>query len=325
MKKTNSFLIIFISCLFIQEAFATEDTIYIGTGGTSGVYYPAGGAICHIVNKNRNNKLRCSVESTGGSAYNINYIRTGDLEFGITQSDVQVDAISGLAQFKESKFSNLRSVFSLHPEPVHFMVRADSEISKLEDLEGKRVNIGSPYSGNRAIIDLIMKEKSWTKKSFSSTLELNSSDQAKALCNDKLDATIWVSGLPNYSAIEATKTCDVEIVSLDSFFSKELSLQNSTFSEIIIPAGMYNGNPTKIKTFGPTATLVTSKDVSEEIVYKLTKEIFENIETFKKLHPALYNIDITEMPIKHLRAPVHRGAIKYYKEKGLNYYNKEAL
>ncbi|WP_191603157.1 TAXI family TRAP transporter solute-binding subunit [Marinomonas algicola] len=291
--------------------------VSIGTGGVTGVYYPAGGSICRMLNKERKTTgIRCSVESTGGSGYNVNSIRAGELEFGIAQSDVQAAALAGIGQFEGNPYPKLRSVFSLHPEPIHMMARADSDIKTFDDLKGKRVNIGNPGSGNRSMMDLLMAEKGWTKDSFAIAAELKSSEQAQALCDDKFDVTIWLSGLPNGSAQEATTTCDINMIPMNDVAAKSIMMTRNEFSSAVIPGGMYAGNENDIPTFGPKATLVTSTDVSEKAVYELTKAVFENFDSFKRLHPAFANLDPVEMASSSLVAPLHPGAEKYYREQG---------
>lgn len=318
--KTNLIKSLMIPALMGASALtmaAETQFISIGTGGVTGVYYPTGGSICRMLNKDRKEHgIRCSVESTGGSGYNINSIRAGELEFGVAQSDVQAAALDGTGQFQDLPFKNLRSVFSIHPEPIHLMARADSGIKSFDDLKGKRVNIGNPGSGNRSMMELLMAEKGWTTSDFALAAELKSSEQAQALCDDKFDVTIWLSGLPNGSAQEATTTCDVKMIPMNGDASMAILSKHGEFSQAVIPAGMYNGNDTDVLTFGPKATLVTSSDVSEEVVYQLTKAVFENFDSFKRLHPAFAPLQPEEMVHTALVAPLHPGAAKYYREKG---------
>jgi TRAP transporter TAXI family solute receptor len=319
IKKTI-FNTLFVSAIAGTSAVAmAADTTFvsIGTGGVTGVYYPAGGSICRMLNAERKEHgIRCSVESTGGSAYNVNTIRTGELEFGIAQSDVQAAAINGTGQFEGNAYPELRAVFSIHPEPIHMMAREDSGIKTLDDLKGKRVNIGNPGSGNRSMMELIMKEKGWTKDSFALAAELKSSEQAQALCDDKFDVTIWLSGLPNGSAQEATTTCDVNMIPMIDDVALKIMSERSEFSQAIIPGGMYTGNENDIPTFGPKATLVTSANVSEEAVYQLTKSVFENFDSFKRLHPAFARLEPLEMVHTSNVAPLHEGAKRFYREQG---------
>ncbi len=309
-----------VSVITATSTLTVADTqfVSIGTGGVTGVYYPAGGSICRMLNKERKEHgIRCSVESTGGSGYNVNSIRAGELEFGVAQSDVQAAALAGKGQFQDNPFPELRSVFSLHPEPIHLMARADSGIQSFDDLEGKRVNIGNPGSGNRSMMELMMAEKGWTTDNFAFAAELKSSERAQALCDDKFDVTIFVAGLPNGSAQEATTTCDVRMIPLIDDTSLAVQKKHSEFSQAIIPSGMYNGNPNDVVTFGPKATIVTSTNVSDKVVYEMTKAVFENFESFKRLHPAFARLQPLEMVHSSLVAPLHPGAEKYYREQGL--------
>lgn len=296
---------------------AEQQFISIGTGGVTGVFYIAGGSICRMLNKDRNEHgIRCSAESTGGSVYNVNIIRQKELDFGIVQSDIQAAAVQGTRMFEGKPDDNLRSVFSLHSEPIHIMTRTEVGIKNFLDLEGKRVNIGNPGSGQRGIMDLMMKQAGWTKNSFSVAAEMKSSEQAQGLCDDKFDATFWVAGLANGAAQEATTTCDVTILPLDDAISKEIMAEYPSYSAAVIPGGMYKGNDSDIPTFGPKGTLVSSTDMSDDVVYQLVKAVFENFDSFKKLHPAFSSLTPDEMVNTSLVAPLHDGAAKYYKEQG---------
>lgn len=294
-----------------------QNFISIGTGGVTGVYYPAGGSICRMLNKGRKSHgIRCSAESTGGSVYNVNTISQQELDFGVVQSDVQAAAVQGTRMFEGKPYSGLRSVFSLHPEPIHVMARKDADIHAFSDLKGKRVNIGNPGSGQRAMMELLMDEAGWTKSTFSIAAELKSSEQAQALCDDKFDATFWAAGLPNGAAQEATTTCDVVILPMDDAISNGVMASYPAYSPNVIPGGMYRGNDSNIPSFGPKGTLVSSVDVPDEVVYQLVKAVFENFNTFKKLHPAFARLTPEEMVNTSLIAPLHQGAVKYYKEQG---------
>ena len=297
---------------------ATE-FITIGTGGVTGVYYPTGGAICRLMNKTKKQSgIRCSVESTGGSVYNINTIRAGELEVGVAQSDWQYHAFNGTAKFKEKgPFKDLRAVFSVHAEPLTIVARADSGIKNIADLKGKRVNIGNPGSGNRGTMEVLMKAEGWTKDTFKVAGELKASEQSKALCDNKIDAMVYVVGHPSGAIKEATTTCDSVIVNVDDAAVQKLIAANPFYSAATIPGGMYRGNPNDTTTFGVRATLVTSSKVSEKAIYTLVKSVFENFDAFKKLHPAFAHLTKKGMMTNGISAPLHRGAIKYYKEAGL--------
>jgi len=295
------------------------ELVSIGTGGVSGVYYPTGGFICRLVNKGKQyHGIRCSVEATGGSVYNINTIRAGELHMGVAQSDWQYHAYNGTEKFKKAgAFKELRAIFSLHAEPFTVVARADSGIKNLDDLKGKRVNIGNPGSGSRGTMEVLMKAKGWNKQFFKLATELTSVEQAKALCDNKIDAMVFTVGHPSGSIKEATSTCASTLVNITGPIVEELIKNNEYYRSATIPASMYKGNSKEVKTFGVGATFVTSSKVSEDIIYNVVKSVFENFENFKKYHPAFANLKKSEMIKDGLSAPLHRGALKYYKEVGL--------
>lgn len=297
---------------------ATE-YITIGTGGVTGVYYPTGGAICRLMNKyKKETGVRCSVESTGGSIYNINAIRAGEIQVGVAQSDWQYHAYNGTSKFKsKGPFKDLRAIFSIHAEPFTVVARKDAGIKNFDDLKGKRVNIGNPGSGQRGTMEVVMKAKGWDKSVFKLASELKASEQSKALCDNKIDAMVYTVGHPSGSIKEATTTCDAVLVNVTGPVIDKLVKENKYYSYATIPGGMYRGNPNDTKTFGVRATLVTSAKVPEKVIYALVKAVFENFDTFKKLHPAFAHLKKEQMIKYGLSAPLHRGALKYYKEVGL--------
>lgn len=302
----------------VGPARAETQFITIGTGGVTGVYYPLGGAICRLVNKDRKTQgIRCSVESTGASVYNARAIRNGELDFGVVQSDVQVAAIEGVGRFAEDGPNpDLRAMFSIHPEPMQLMARLDSGIGDIKDLKGKRVNIANPGSGSRAMAGLIMDYAGVGKGDFALASELKSSEQASALCDGKIEAAFWVAGLPNGSTMEAASTCAIKLIPLSGGWVDKLLAGNKAYAHAIIPGGMYPGNESDVATFGPKATIVTSAKTSDKVAYAVTKAVFDNFEAFKKLHPAFSRLVASEMVVDGLSAPLHPGALKYYKERG---------
>ncbi len=305
--------------LFAGAASAQQTFVAIGTGGVTGVYYPTGGAICRLVNRGRaDHGIRCGVESTGGSVFNINAIRNGELEFGVAQSDWQFHAFNGTSRFEEQgAFEGLRAVFSVHPEPFTVVARADAGISTFDDLKGKRVNVGNPGSGQRGTMEVLMGAKGWTMGDFALASELQAAEQSQALCDNNIDAMIYTVGHPSGSIQEATTACDSVLVEVSGDAVDGLVNDNPYYRTATIPGGMYRGNDSDTMTFGVGATFVTSADVPEEVVYEVVKAVFENIDQFKGLHPAFANLDPAEMANDGLSAPLHDGAAKYFREAGL--------
>jgi TRAP transporter TAXI family solute receptor len=303
--------------VFAAQA-AEQRFVSIGTGGVTGVYYPTGGAICRLVNKERKKHgVRCSVESTGGSVYNINTIRAGELDFGVAQSDWQFHAYHGTSKFADKgKFEKLRAVFSVHPEPFTLLVRKGSGIGGFTGLKGRRVNVGNPGSGQRATMEVVMDAFGIQMDDFALASELKGAEMAQALCDGKIEAMIYTIGHPAAAITEAATTCDVELVDVAGAPIDKLVADNPYYRAATVPGGLYAGNPQDTSTFGVGATFVTSADVPEKVVYTVVKSVFEDFDTFKKLHPAFAHLKEKEMISDGISAPLHPGAEKYYKERG---------
>jgi TRAP transporter TAXI family solute receptor len=319
LNKIMKLGVIAASVFTTSTVLHAQEFITIGTGSVTGVYYPTGGAICKLVNKDRKtHKIRCSVESTGGSIYNVNTIRSGELDFGVVQSDWQYHGYHGTSQFaQQGPYKKLRAVFSLHTEPFNVIARSDAKINNIKDLKGKRVNIGNPGSGDRATMQVVMKAFGWTKDSFKLASELKGSERSQALCDNKIDAFIYMVGHPNGSIKEATTSCDAKLVPVTGPIIDKIVAENPYYAYTNVPAGMYRGTDTDVKSFGVAATLVSSTDVPDNVVYHLTKAVFENFSTFKRLHPAFAHLRKEDMVKAGISIPLHPGAIKYYKEVGL--------
>ena len=320
-RKASMLAALTLGFVMAFSSAAVSDTTFvtIGTGGVTGVYYPTGGAIARLVNKGKKEHgIRASVESTGGSTYNLNAIASGELEMGVAQSDWQYHAWNGTSKFKDKgPNKDLRAVFSVHPEPFTVVARADSGIKNFQDLKGKRVNIGNPGSGQRGTMEVVMEKMGWTKDDFKLASELKSAEQSKALCDNKIDAIVFTVGHPSGSIKEATTSCDSVLVNVEGPEIDALVKENDYYRTATIPGGMYRGNDMDAKTFGVGATFVTSAKVPEEVIYVVVKSVFENFEDFKKLHPAFGVLKKEEMVKDGLSAPLHDGAAKYYKEAGL--------
>lgn len=319
MKPILASLAAALLVYFAPGAQAQENIITIGTGSVTGVYYPAGGAICRLINRGRKDHgYRCFVESTGGSIYNIRALRDGEISFGIVQSDWQYNAYRGEGTFSDGPaFRDLRSVFSLHSEMFTVAVRKNSGIKKFTDLRGKRVNIGDPGSGMRDIMQALMERHHWTKNSFAEASELKPADATRELCEGKLDAIVFAAGHPNGLIQEITSNCGARLIPVEGPQVDKLIAENPFYARTAIPGGMYQGNPQNTATFGVKATLVTTADTDDEAVYQLTKAVFDNFDSFKTLHFVFATLDKERMVSTGLIAPIHPGAMRYYHEIGL--------
>lgn len=293
--------------------------VVIGSGGVTGVYYPVAGAICRLFNEDESRPdIRCLPESTGGSVDNLTKVRRGELAFAVVQSDWQAHALKGTSVFREvGADPKLRAVLSLYPEAFTVVARSASGIKRFEDLRGKRVNIGNPGSGQHGTMQVVMNAYGWKRGDFSLVREFQSSVQSRVLCDDEVDAIVFVAGHPSGSIKQATSDCNVTLVEVSGPTIDQLVADNTYYRHATIPSNMYRGTGQEVATFGVGATLVTSEDTPEEVVYSLVKSVFERLDRFKEMHPALANLKPREMVKDGLSAGLHAGALRYYREKGL--------
>jgi len=320
MKKVRFILILFILITIFSCAKHDIILVTIGTGGVTGVYYPTGGAISKMVNKNfKEYGIKATVESTAGSVYNINSVLSGDLDFGIAQSDRQYQAVKGLSEWAEiGPQEKLRSVFSIHPESITLIAADKSGISRITDLVGARVNLGNPGSGqlqnSRDVLAAFGVSEDRLKSEY-----VKAVDAPGLVQDEQMDAFFYTVGHPNENIKEATSgPIKVHIVPIEGAPIDSLLEALPYYDKAIIPHAYYelSTNLTDVPTIGVKATLVTSADIPDDVVYAFTKEVFENFDEFKTLHPA-YGTLTKESMLKGLSAPIHPGALKYYKEAGL--------
>lgn len=320
MKKQRPGLILstLLILLFSHQLQATTRFVTIGTGGLTGVYYPTGGAISKIVNKNRKqHQVRSTVESTGGSVFNVNAVMAGQFEFGIVQSDRQYQAVNGIEDWKDKGPQKaLRAVFSIYEESCSLLVAADAGINSLLDLRGKRVNLGNVGSGHLGNSLDVLKTIGLDPKDEIQSFYINPAEAPKLLQDGKLDAFFYTVGHPSVALKEAIAgSRKVKFLPIRNGGIDKLVSSLPYYSKMSIPVRFYPGvqNEQDIESFGVCATLITSSLVPEDIVYAVTRSIFENLEGFKALHPA-YSMTTRKTMLKCLSAPIHAGAMRYYRE-----------
>ena len=299
-------------------AAAQQKFVTIGTGGVTGVYYAAGGAICRLVNKDRaKHGIRCSVESTGGSVFNVNTIKSGELDLGFAQSDVQFNAYKGLGAFKDAgAWTDERAVFSVHAEPFTVVARKDAGVKQFSDFKGKRFNVGNPGSGTRASMEELLAAMNWKLSDFALASELKADEHGPALCDGKIDGFFYGVGHPSANIQDPTTSCGAQLIALTGPAVDKLVAEHPYYAKATIPAGLYPNNPQATETYGVLATVVSSVKVPADTVYVVVKAVFDNFDEFKKLHPALANLKPEQMIKDGLSAPLHEGALRYYKERG---------
>jgi uncharacterized protein len=319
MSVAVAFALVCVMAMGSADVQAKTTFVTIGTGGITGVYYPTGGAIAKIVNQKRKEYgIRCTVESTGGSVFNVNAVMSGDLEFGVVQSDRQYQAMKGMAEWKDKgPQKDLRAVFSIHPESVTLCAAVDAGINDIKDLKGKRVNIGNPGSGQRQNSIDALEAVGLNFETDMQAEQVKAAEAPGLLQDGRIDAFFYTVGHPSGAFKEATagarKVKFVSITGIDSLLAKF-----PYYAKSFVPVKLYPGaaNDADVETFGVKATFVTSAKVPADVVYAVTKEVFENFDSFKKLHPA-YAVLTKASMLEGMSAPIHEGAMKYYKEAGL--------
>ncbi len=298
--------------------FGEERVLTIGTGGPGGVYFPAGNAVCRMVNRyHKETGLRCEARISGGSVSNLAALRAGNLDLGIVQSDWQYNAFQGTGLFTEQgPFTQLRSLLSLHSEPFTVVARKGVGIESFEDLKGRRVNVGNPGSGQRNTLEVLLAAMGWTLDDFELASELPSEEQARAMCDGKVEAIIYTVGHPNRSILEATVLCDALLVAVEGPALDALLSQYPYYAKTVVPGQMYRNNPQDIPTFGVKATLVGTTALSVETVNHIVRAVFLNLDTFRALHPAFSHLEVESMIDAGNSATLHPGAARAFTEMG---------
>lgn len=297
----------------LSSAFALQN-VTIGTGGLSGTYYPTGQNICEFFEASQTNAdIDCTAVETNGSFYNINALITKDLDFGIAQSDLVYHAIKGEEKFQGKKLSNIRSVMAIYPELLSLVVREDANIQTLQDIKGKRLNLGSLGSGNETTVTTIFD----AYKIKNSDLLLWNSDSTQdaplILEENKIDGYFYMVGHPSKNIIEAQKLTPIDLIPIEGENATKLIEKYPYYATGYIPANTYEGIDKDINSIGVKAVLVTTKDMDDQTVQNIIKSVMDNFEEFKQKNPA-YSSITKESLLEGLSAPLHKSAQKYYED-----------
>lgn len=294
----------------------------IGSGDVTGIYFPTGLIIAKMINDKRDELgIRGSVESTPGSVFNVNAIVAGYLEFGLVQSDKQYQAVKGLAEWsKKGLQKNLRAVFSIHHESVCLVAAVDAGIKTIHDLKGKRVNLGHPGAAMYMNAVDTLKAIGLNPNSDLSPYKSKAADAPRLLQDNRIDAFFCTVGHPNEMLQEAVSgSRKVRFIPITGPDIDKLILEKKYYQKTTIAVREFYADakdPVNVETFGVVATFCTSADMPDDVVYLITKELFDNFDYFKKQHPAYANLTKEGM-LKGLSAPIHPGALQYFKETGL--------
>lgn len=299
---------------------AAGSFISISTGDVSGMGYQAGGAICSLVNAQRNDhQIRCTVKSSPGGVENILALRQGEREFGIAQSDVVQQAWRGNGPFSEiGEFRGLRTVFALHPETLTLVAHPDADIESVQDLRGQRVNIGPETSGAALSMVTLMDALGWTENDFASAERFDITAQVTAFCEQEIDVAVFVTGHPNNS-VQETLACGGSLIPLEGPAINRLVRSVSHYDTTVIPGGTYSGESSEINTYGMRSLLLSSTNTPQRIVREVTRSVFEQSEKLRKWHRAFDSLEPAGMArgVGAVDAPLHPGAEDWLGDEGL--------
>ena len=302
---------------FIPEAHAFD--IVIGANQLSSFEFHVGRMMCRLINS-KTDTFKCQPRITTGSLYNLDNVRLGSLDMGIVQSDIHYQAIKkqGIFKFKDTTYENVRSLFSLHTSPFTLIASQKSKIKALDDLVKKRINIGPQGTTRYKIMKQIFLQKGWSKKDFVMLEELPSSQSQDsiAFCHGQIQAIIYSMVHPNPVAANLIRRCKGTLIPIDQSVINQLIIDYPYFTSTKIPQGIYKTNKKPTMTFGIQSTIVASEELDNETVYQIVKMVFTNINRFKNANLAFHELAPKQMVKEGLTAPLHDGAVKFYKENG---------
>ena len=324
MKKTRTtarLLTMAALCLapFAPSAAGGERAVRIGTAAATGVYHAVGRGVCALVNRDeKRHGILCEARGSNGTVDNLGAVRAGRVEFGVAQSDWQRNAYYGEDRFKSfGRFKDLRTVMAAHAEPFTLLAHPRAGVHSFEDLRGKRVNVGVPGSGRRATMEALMRVFGLRMDDFALAAEIkNGRDIAAALCDGTVDAAVYSIGHPNEEVAAATDQCGAALVDIAGAPLERMLAAHPHYRRAVIAGGMYRGNPRDTKTFGSVATLVTSADTPDEVVYEMLHSVFIRLDEFRDMHPAFADLRARDMASFEGGAPMHAGAARFFAEMG---------
>jgi len=305
-------------CLAVSVVLAPKP-VTLATGTPGGIYFPVGNAICRMFNLPSENLPKpCVAVPTDGSVANIGRVERGESAFGLSQTDIAYAAVHGEGPFAAAGAApKLRLLLTLYPETFTAVARADTHIRDFEDLRGKRIGIGKSGNGYTYTLGVLLESFGWVIRDSERVQEFDPAEQNEALCDNKVDAIIFVTGHPNGLTQEATTRCRAKLVRVGGPLVERLLATHSYYTASVIPGGMYARNPDDIPTISTLVVLVTSSDQPDELAYRIVKAVFKNLADFRRLHPALATLDIKDMVPNEAVIPIHPGALRYYREAAL--------
>lgn len=315
MKKTMVFATVLCLLFAVFAGAASAKTfVSIATGGTGGTYYPLGGGIADILTRHLED-VQVTSETGNASVANINLLGTHQIEMVFAQNDITYWAAKGMGPFKKGAYDNIRVMASLYPEHVHCITLKGHGVNDIMDIKGKRVSVGAPGSGVQGDVSAILNAAN-IKYSDMKTDFLDFNNTTQRFKDGQLDAGFVVAGYPTSSIMDLATMHDVDLVEFNDDFLNKLVAEYPYFVKSVIPAGTYQGVDRDVKTPAVMALLVCDADLPEDLVYRMTKALWDNIEELRPIHAKAQLITL-ETALDGVSVPLHNGAARFYKEKGM--------
>ena len=292
--------------------------VVIGTASPTGIYYPLGGSICRLLNLDTSRHgLRCAEEPSSEAVTSIASLRRGRRDVGIVPSDVLADAVAGQGSFASAgPATELRILFVGPDEMLTVVARKELGIRTVAETRGTRINIGPPGSRQRVSIERVMAVLGLGRGAFVDMRELAAAEQHRAFCRAELDVVVYSVGHPSGLIHDVTRTCHGVLVDVSGAAIDRMLAEHREYERAVIPGGTYSDTPADVRTVGVRAVAVTGPHVSDTMAYEVTRAVFDNFDAFRRLHPAFDTLSVADMVPGSDRAPVHPGAMRYYRERG---------
>ena len=312
-------LMLGLVCLAAAPAHAEPYRLDIATGGVTGIYYQFGAAICRLLRDHPPaHAITCRTEGSAGSVANLLSLDQDEVPLALAQADSMHDAVTGTGSFADrAPDRGLRALFSPVTETFLVLTRANDEMTQIVDLMGRRVNVGPPASGTEATFHQLMAARGWSDADFAALSNIRPSQQTAALCGGRVDAIAFVAANPVPAMQEATFACATHLLPLDQQFIRTMIERHRYYVPAIVPGGLYPNNPQPTPTIGVRGVVAATVATPDELVYEITRTVFENVAELRTLHLAFADVVAREMVEQCMFAPIHRGAARYYREAGI--------
>ena len=321
MKKISLIICTLFCMTLLTSATAfCADRIFFGiaTGGTGGTYYPLGGMLAQMISNKvviDGKKLSATAETGNASVANATLLSRGGIESAFVAADILDAAYKGIKQFEGKDLKNLRALGALYPEAVQIVVRSNSGINSFADIKGHSISSGSPGSGQWQLLGDLMVAHGMDRKSLSEDYS-SFSQSVEKIKDGNLDASLITAGTPTASILELANYHDIKILPLTGAPIVELQKIQPYYADTILPAHTYKGQTEDVKTIAVRAIWATHAGLDDATAYNVVKALYENTDTLAKVHVKGKEIAL-ETALESVSVPLHPGAEKYYREKGL--------